>query len=115
MTAPRHYDGARTQAWVRAFEAENGRCPTVLHIGNIANNAYNNAKLLEKVGFRCDVICPDYYHIMACPEWEDADFDEAVEDDFRPAWHRVDTRRLLATAVVRARTDGVVHTLSSCA
>lgn len=61
----------------------------VLHLGNIANNAYNNAKLLRAAGVDCDVLCPFYYHSMACPEWEDADFDEAV-DAFRPAWHAVD-------------------------
>lgn len=60
----------------------------VLHLGNIANNAYNNAKLLREAGVDCDVLCPLYYHTMACPEWEDADFEEPV-DDYRPAWHRV--------------------------
>jgi len=61
----------------------------VLHMGNIGNNAYNNAKLLRAAGVECDVLCPLYYHSMACPEWEDADFEGDV-DPFRPAWHRLD-------------------------
>jgi hypothetical protein len=61
----------------------------MLHIGNIANNAYNNAKLLNRAGFDCDVLCYDYYHIMGCPEWEDADFSGSPGDDFAPEWWRV--------------------------
>ena len=62
----------------------------VLHIGNIANNAYINAKLLNDAGYDCDVLCADYYHIMGCPEWEDADFDGEVGDHFFPQWWRLD-------------------------
>ncbi len=69
-----------------------GRPPRVLHIGNIANNAYNNAKLLNAAGFDCDVICYDYYHIMGCPEWEDADFDGDAGDHFHPDWASLDLR-----------------------
>ena len=69
-----------------------GRRPRILHVGNIANNAYNNAKLLTKYGFECDVLCNDYYHVMGCPEWEDADFEGAVEDHFRPDWSRIKLR-----------------------
>ena len=67
-----------------------GRKPRILHIGNIANNAYNNAKLLNKLGFENDVICYDYYHIMGCPEWEDAEFENTLDDDFHPDWTKVD-------------------------
>lgn len=63
----------------------------VLHIGNIANNAYLNARILNERGFDCDVLCYDYYHIMGCPEWEDADFTGAV-DEFKPDWTRVDLK-----------------------
>lgn len=52
------------QRWLEAFRARHGRAPRILHIGNIANNAYNNAKILNEVGLDCDVICYDYYHIM---------------------------------------------------
>lgn len=66
---------------------------TVLHVGNIANNAYNNAKMLNKVGYDCDVFCPDYYHIMGCPEWEDAEFDaNKIRDTFFPDWKKADIK-----------------------
>lgn len=78
------------QRWLEAFRARHSRAPRILHIGNIANNAYNNAKILNEVGLDCDVICYDYYHIMGCPEWEDADFTGQIKDDFRPDWTKVD-------------------------
>lgn len=71
------------------FRKKYGRSPKVLHIGNIANNAYINAKLLNEIGFECDVVCPNYYHIMACPEWEDALIDGSVENQFHPDWKTV--------------------------
>lgn len=75
--------------WLSNFQLTHHRKPTVLHIGNIANNAYNNARLLNQVGLDCDVICYDYYHTMACPEWEDADFQAAFKNDNHPAWLHV--------------------------
>ena len=77
-------------SWMESFRAQRGHAPRVLHIGNIANNSYNNAKILIEVGFECDVICYDYYHIMGCPEWEDADFENTLKDDFYPKWREVD-------------------------
>ncbi len=77
------------KAWLSHFRDMHGRSPKVLHIGNIANNAYNNSKILIEVGFECDVICYDYYHIMSCPEWEDADFENTLKDDFFPNWNEV--------------------------
>jgi hypothetical protein len=71
------------------FRGQCGHAPRVLHIGNIANNAYANAKLLIEAGFECDVICYDYYHIMGTPEWEDADFKNTLKDDFYPNWQKV--------------------------
>jgi hypothetical protein len=89
-------EGALTSAsaeeFVRAFRLRHDRAPRVMHIGNIANNAYLNAKLLTDAGFDCDVICYDYYHIMGCPEWEDADFTGDVGDHFRPEWTKVDLK-----------------------
>ena len=52
----------------------------ILHIGNIANNAYLNAKILNEAGFECDVLCASYYHSMGNPEWEDADFEGVIKD-----------------------------------
>jgi glycosyltransferase involved in cell wall biosynthesis len=77
------------RAWLEEFRRRHGRAPRVLHIGNIANNAYLNGKLLNRAGVDCDVVCPDYYHIMSCPEWEDGDFDGDVEDQSFPAWENV--------------------------
>ena len=79
-------------AFVAEFRARYGRAPRLLHVGNIANNAYLNAKFLNRAGFDCDVICYDYYHLMGCPEWEDADFDGQVVDQFRPDWSSLDLR-----------------------
>lgn len=74
------------QRWLDDFKAKHGRMPRILHIGNIANNAYNNAKLLNEAGLDCDVICYDYYHIMGCPEWEDADISGDYGGHFKPNW-----------------------------
>jgi len=79
-------------SWVTEFIINNGRRPKLLHVGNIANNAYNNAKLLNAAGLDCDVICYDYYHIMGCPEWEDADFEGEISDHFLPQWHTLNLR-----------------------
>lgn len=80
----------RLLARLREHEKRLGRRVRVLHIGNIANNAFHNAKLLRKLGFDCDVLCYDYYHMMGCPEWEDAGIVGDIGDDFRPVWHQVD-------------------------
>jgi hypothetical protein len=71
-------------SWVEIFRIKNGRAPRVLHVGNIANNAYNNALLLRDAGLECDVICYDYYHIMGYPEWEDAEINAEKLDQVRP-------------------------------
>ena len=80
------------QNWLRSFKEKKGRSLRVLHIGNIANNAYINARLLNEVGLDCDVICHSYYHIMACPEWEDADFEGEIRHQFFPNWRSVDLK-----------------------
>ncbi|MEO7728983.1 MAG: glycosyltransferase [Burkholderiales bacterium] len=77
-------------SWLETFKKKHGRSPRVLHIGNIANNAYNNAKMLNNAGVDCDVICYDYYHIMGCPEWEDADYRGEISDQLFPDWKTVD-------------------------
>ena len=70
--------------WAKDFETKNGRPAKILHFGNIANNAYNNAKLQRANGIEADVVAPDYYHIMGCPEWEDAEITGEIEDAFYP-------------------------------
>ncbi|MGH8643130.1 MAG: glycosyltransferase [Gammaproteobacteria bacterium] len=90
IAAPAIGSNDEVTAWLEEFRAKHGRPPRILHIGNIANNAYLNAKLLNRAGLDCDVLCYDYYHIMGCPEWEEADFDSARLDHFRPDWTSVD-------------------------
>ena len=83
---------ADNQLWLKSFEEQHGHIPRVLHIGNIANNGYLNSKILNRAGLVSDVLCNDYYHMMGCPEWEDADFDATVPDHFRPAWETFDLK-----------------------
>ena len=78
--------------WIANYENNMGSRLKVLHIGNIANNAYNNAKLMNELGVDCDVLSPDYYHIMGTPEWEDADFDAEINDHFHPDWSHIDLK-----------------------
>lgn len=75
--------------WVADFSGKHGRPPRLLHIGNIANNAYLNAKILNRAGLECDVVSCNYYHIMGCPEWEEADFASGLLDQDRPDWKLV--------------------------
>ena len=77
-------------AWLADFEHRHGRPLRVLHIGNIANNAYNNAKIQRQRGIDADVACFDYYHVMGCPEWEDAEFEGDLGDPFFPDWWATD-------------------------
>ena len=78
--------------WLGAFTARNGRPPAVLHIGNIGNNAYILSKALNAAGIDSDVLCHESYHIMGCPEWEEAEFIGDIGDQFYPAWENVDLR-----------------------
>src|ERR1035437_5310966 len=71
---------------VDEFAAARGRPLRVLHIGNIANNAYNNALIQRRFGIEADTICYDYYHVMGCPEWEAASFDEKIDNMFPDWW-----------------------------
>lgn len=78
------------RAWLEAFKEKHGRPPRILHVGNICNNAFAIAKLLNEFGLDCDVICSDYFHIMGYPEWEEANIKGAVHDDFRPDWTQIE-------------------------
>lgn len=60
----------------------------ILHIGNIANNAFLNSKFLREEKIQSDVICYDYYHIMGCPEWEECEIQGLYGNDFSPDWTR---------------------------
>src|ERR1700734_3394677 len=73
-------------AFIEKFERVRGRPLGVLHIGNIANNAYNNALIQRRFGIEADVICYNYYHVMGCPEWEAASFDGRIDSLFPDWW-----------------------------
>jgi glycosyltransferase involved in cell wall biosynthesis len=75
--------------WLADFRRRKGRPLRVLHLNNGVNNAYYNAKMLNAVGLECDVLCNDAYHIMACPEWEDAEFDGDLRNQHYPAWEKI--------------------------
>lgn len=78
--------------WLAQHQARLGRPLRVLHIGNIANNAFNNARIQRAHGIAADVLSFDYYHIMATPEWEEASFETAPADAFFPDWHSIDLK-----------------------
>ena len=46
-----------------------------LHIGNIAGNAYEAAKLQNNKGMDSDVISPDIFHAMCSPIWDEVEID----------------------------------------
>jgi glycosyltransferase involved in cell wall biosynthesis len=78
--------------WLADWRSAHGRPLRIIHIGNIANNGYINAKIQRAHGIDADVVSYDYYHVMGTPEWEDADFVGDVGDDAFPDWSRVDLR-----------------------
>lgn len=90
-TNPRS-DALYPPRWLGDFERVNDRPLRVLHIGNIANNAYVNAKIMRAIGIDADVICYDYYHMMGTPEWEAGEFEGDYGDPFFPDWWRVKSK-----------------------
>jgi len=72
--------------WAGEWRRRLGRPLRVLHVGNVANNAYLNARMLNDAGLDCDVLCPGNYHIMASPEWEELDDLRVIVDPDRPDW-----------------------------
>jgi len=97
----------------------------VLHVGNVANNAYLNARLLNAAGVESDVLCYGNYHFMASPEWEELDGGAVGIDPERPDWRRVAAETFprprwfsqgpyrLAAAYLEARRQGR-EWLSAC-
>jgi glycosyltransferase involved in cell wall biosynthesis len=94
MTIVRPPEECPVAAWVRAwlgeFQAKSGRPLRVLHIGNIANYAFNNAKIMRRWGIDADVIDDDFYHIMGAPEWEEALVDGDFGAEYAPDWWGLD-------------------------
>lgn len=79
-------------AWLQKIQRKKGRPLRVLHVGNIANNAYFNAKFLNSIGVQADVFCYGNYHIMSCPEWEEAEFTKLPKDMYFPDWWNLDIK-----------------------
>jgi glycosyltransferase involved in cell wall biosynthesis len=71
------------------LRGKGGRPLRVLHVGNIANNAYVNAKLQREAGIDAYVLSYEYYHVMGLPEWEDANIVGQL-DEFYPDLLSVD-------------------------
>ena len=57
---------------------------TILHIGNIANNAYNSAAYERRLGLNSFAISPNYLHVMAFPFWETEELIVDPEKTFEP-------------------------------
>lgn len=68
-----------------------GRPLRVLHMGNIANNAYVNAKIMREHGIEADVVVLDYYHVMGCPEWEEGVIEKLEGTQNDPDWGKTQT------------------------
>lgn len=60
----------------------------VLHIGNIANNAYIFSHLLQEKGIESCAISPNYHHIMGYPIWETKEMILDEGDHFSPKINR---------------------------
>lgn len=86
------HDLDRAASWLSAFAADHGRPLRVLHVGNIANNAYLNAKFLRSIGVDAHVLCYDYDHVMATPEWEEIEISQSHHSDFWPVFSYKDRR-----------------------
>ena len=84
-----------TPEWIARFTAENGRPPRILHMGNVCNNAYQTAKMLNAAGADCDVFNADDYDIMASPEWDEAEITGDLGDLYYPMLHKVDLHGFL--------------------
>jgi glycosyltransferase involved in cell wall biosynthesis len=72
--------------------AQHGFAPPrrILHLGNILNNSYLNAKFLRREGWAADSVTVDYRHVQAQPEWEEVAIVDAKLSHFAPDWSSVD-------------------------
>ena len=78
--------------WLENFKRQHNRPLRVLHVGNIANNAYLNAKFLREVGVEAEVLCHSYAHVMATPEWEELEINHSFHDEYHPKFSKQDTK-----------------------
>ncbi len=63
--------------------------PRIAHVGNIANNAYSNAKFQRRLGLAADSYNYPFEFVFGHPEWEDADFDARLSLFQPPDWRAV--------------------------
>src|SRR2546426_1162773 len=61
----------------------------VLHVGNMANNAYLIAKALRAAGVEAELVVDRSDVLTSQPEWEEADIKEPLPLYFRD-WERLD-------------------------
>ena len=62
----------------------------ILHVGNIANNAYIFSHLLQDMGIESCAISPNYHHIMGYPIWENKELVLDEANHFFPKINRED-------------------------
>jgi len=58
------------------LESPSRRSLKILHVGNVAQNAYINASILRARGHDCDVLAFDWYHPASSPEWYELAFSD---------------------------------------
>src|SRR5262245_29993303 len=62
----------------------------ILHLGNILNNGYLNAKFQRRRGWAADSVTVDYRHVQAQPEWEEVAIINPDLAQFDPDWSTID-------------------------
>src|SRR3989442_15827993 len=70
-------------------DADRGARMRVVHVGNMANNAYLIAKALRGAGVEADLVVDRSDVLTSQPEWEEADIKEPLPLYFRD-WERLD-------------------------
>ena len=83
----------------------------ILHIGNIAGNAYNIAKALrQRSNIEADVFTHDYRYFISDPEWEDGDIEPVRFDDPSiPIWSEVDLKGFRRPEWYAEQLDGLAR------
>ena len=65
----------------------------VLHVGNVAQNAYVNSQLLTRYGVESDVMAYDLYHFACSPEWYDyTGTEDFLNNDWFPNFYHLGDR-----------------------
>ena len=65
---------------------------TVLHLGNILNNGYLNAKVLRRHGWNAVAVGVDYWHVQGQPEWDEVEIIDPKLSHFDPDWSTIDVK-----------------------